>query len=360
MIVTAESKEEALRQKLRGDIISRKASTIKRAPINWIWKNRLAKGKLTLLGGDPAMGKSQIALDMIARITTGTAWCDGTGVAPEGNCIILSAEDASDDTICPRLDAAGANDDRVHIISAVRWNGHNRSFNLKEDLELLEQKIKEIGNVVLIMIDPITAYLGDQIDSHQTTAVRAILEPLAHFAEEQQIAILGITHPPKAQQQKAIQNFTGSFAFVAAARIALLAIEDVEYPDDRKLLLGVKNNIGKLPDGIGYSIEEATTKDGIETVHIEWDNEPVEVTANEAIHAARASNNPSKMKIGEEFLTNYLRNKVSAPAKEILAEGVRQGISERTLKSAKKNAGIISERMNGFAGDGTWIWRLRF
>jgi RecA-family ATPase len=84
--------------------------------------------------------------------------------------------------------------------------GHERSFNLKDDLQRLERTIKEVGNVVLIMIDPITAYLGDKIDSHQTTAVRAILEPLARFAEKHEICILAITHPPKVQQTAKIST----------------------------------------------------------------------------------------------------------------------------------------------------------
>jgi putative DNA primase/helicase len=220
-------------------INSIKASQIKRVPVEWIWDNRLAVSKLTLLGGDPGLCKSQIAIYAIAAITTGLQWCDG-GTAPIGNCIILSAEDAANDTICPRLDPAGANSDRVHIIRSVSDKGVDRSFNLQNDSERLETMIEEIGDVRLIMIDPITAYLGDKIDSHQTTDIRAVLEPLARFAEKHKVAILAITHPPKAAQHKAINSFTGSLAFAAAARIVLIAIEEADSPMERKLLLGVK------------------------------------------------------------------------------------------------------------------------
>ena len=95
------------------------AADVKQKPVIWIWKGRLAKGKMTILSGDPGLGKSQIANYMIACITKGDSWCDSGGMAPQGNCIILSAEDADDDTICPRLEVAGANLRRVQIIKSV-------------------------------------------------------------------------------------------------------------------------------------------------------------------------------------------------------------------------------------------------
>jgi hypothetical protein len=337
-----------------------KGSSIERVPIKWLWKNRLATGKLTLLGGDPSMGKSQIAIDIIARITRGKRWCDGDGPAPQGNCIILSAEDAANDTICPRLDAAGADSDHVHIIESVVDNEAERSFNLKDDLQGLEDLLREVGNVVLIMIDPITAYLGDKLDSHQTTAVRSILEPFTRFAEKNGVYILAITHPPKAMQQKAIQTFTGSLAFVAAARIELLAIEEVDEdgPTDRRLLLGVKNNVGPTPDGIGYSIQATTIGDGIGTCHIEWDSDPVDITANEAIRAAKGTTSASKLEDAEQFLLGILKKGVPVPAETIYAKAHEQGLSERPLDRATKNLGIVSEKTGVFGGE--WVWRLPF
>jgi putative DNA primase/helicase len=113
--------------------------------------------------------------------------------------------------------AAGADLGRINVIQAVREEGRERSFNLTKDLGQLRLYIQAVGNVGLIIIDPVTAYMGS-IDSHRTTDVRAVLEPLARFAEESDIAILGISHPPKATQSKAIHAVTGSLAFVAAAR----------------------------------------------------------------------------------------------------------------------------------------------
>jgi len=117
------------------------ASAVKQQPISWLWKNRLARGKITLLGGDPGLGKSQIVIDVIARISAGLPWPDG-GTAPQGSCIILSAEDAAADVTCPRLELASADLSRVTIIQAVcERDGRRRSFSLQRDLDVLGDSV---------------------------------------------------------------------------------------------------------------------------------------------------------------------------------------------------------------------------
>src|SRR5262249_36958573 len=216
------------------------AASIEQRPVSWLWENRIARGKLTLIAGDPGLGKSQIGLDLVARQSSGRLWPDA-GVAPTGNSIISSAEDAANDTICPRLEIASADLSKIAILQSVTEGGSRRTFSLQKDLHQLTQAIGQIGNVTTILVGPITSYMG-RLDGHRTTDVRAVLEPFDKFAEECNVAIVAITHPPKASQGKAIHSFTGSLAFVAAARLAFLCLEDPET--DRSLLLAVKNNLG--------------------------------------------------------------------------------------------------------------------
>ncbi len=129
--------------------------------VDWVWPGRLARGKLTIIAGDPSMGKSQISMAVAARLSTGTQWPDG-GRARRGSTIVLSAEDAMSDTISPRLVAAGADRKRVHVLKSVRTEkGKRRSFSLQEDLAALGEKIGELGDVALVIIDPITSYMGE-------------------------------------------------------------------------------------------------------------------------------------------------------------------------------------------------------
>jgi putative DNA primase/helicase len=329
-----------------------RAHAVVQRPIEWLWKPRLALGKIALIAGDPGVGKSSLIADIVARSSAARMWPDA-GFAPCGNCIILSAEDAADDTICPRLEIAGANMSRVFLMRMAGKPGTKLTFSLGQDLPLLATAIEQLGNVILLAIDPITAYLGDKIDTHQTAAVRAVLEPLDTFAAYHRCAIFGVTHPPKAVQSKAINAFTGSLAFVAASRTAFVAIEEPET--DRRLLLAVKSNIGPPAPGIAYRLVPAQTDKGIEAIRVEWDGEPVDITANEAMNAAaEAAKNSGQKQEAERFLETMLADGPVA-ADRIIAAAEANGISKRTLDRAKKSLRVVSEK-DEFRG--SWAWRL--
>src|SRR5262245_24883117 len=151
--------------------------------VDWLWSNHLARGKLTMLAGDSTLGKSQISISLAAALTKSGEWPDGDS-APSGSVIILSAEDATDDTVVPRLEAAGADLSRVYCLKCIHVEGQSRSFNIQSNMNLIASKAREIGDVALVIIDPVTAYFGTDIDSHRVTDVRAALLPLEQFAAE--------------------------------------------------------------------------------------------------------------------------------------------------------------------------------
>ena len=327
-----------------------RAADVELESVNWLWSGRLARGKITLIAGDPGKGKSQISLDVAARISTGSEWPDG-GYATQGSVLILSAEDAANDTIVPRLVAAGGNLHRVHILKSVNeGKARQRSFCLDSDLTALGHKVEAVGDVALVIIDPITSYMGN-IDSHRTTDVRAVLEPVAAWAERHDVAVLAISHPPKAPQSKAINSVTGSLAFVAAARLVFLVTPEPET--ERLLLLPVKSNIGPGAAGMGYQIVAQEIARGIATSRIEWDNQPVKVTADDAIRAWQTEKSKA-INAAEDFLQNFLGLE-ARPAKEVEAAASEAGIAYRTLMRAKRNLKIVSEK-DDFGGG--WTWKL--
>jgi putative DNA primase/helicase len=226
----------------------------------WLWPGRVAVGKITLIAGEPGLGKSQVALYVASAVSTGGTWPDRHDPAPRGRVIILSAEDGLGDTIRPRVDAAGGDPSRITVIRAVETKADGgvtrASFNLAADLALLEQEIKRCGDVRLVVIDPVSSYMG-KVDSHKNADVRGVLEPIGEMAERLRVAVLAITHLNKGDG-KAINRFIGSIAFIAAARAAFTVVKD---PDDetgtRRLFLQVKNNIAASQPGLALRLEQS-------------------------------------------------------------------------------------------------------
>jgi putative DNA primase/helicase len=269
---------------------------------------------------------------------------------------MLSAEDSVKDVIRPRLEAAGADLKRVHVINAVlSKDGKRRTFDLQTDLTELRRLVAKIGDVVLVILDPITSYMGSKIDSHRTTDVRSVLEPLSRFAEETGVAVLAISHPPKAAQVKAINAVTGSLAFVAAARMVFMTATEPETK--RRLLLSVKSNLGAAAPGLAYSMEQRTISKGIVGSRIRWDSAPVKITADDAL---RLSNSDGGRKLAEAkkaTLEALAGGKMSAEQLDDVAEG--EDISVVTMRRARtelRKAGKIDKTKTGF--EGGWEWFL--
>jgi hypothetical protein len=180
-----------------------------------------------MIVGEPGLGKSQLTAFMAAVITTGGQWPCEEGQAPLGSVIILSAEDDAADTIRPRLDAAEADAKRVLIVSAVRSDDGRgrRTFNLQADLDLLEQEITKARDVRLVIIDPISSYLG-KTDSHKNSDVRGVLEPVGEMAARLRVAVVSVTHKSKGKGNSAINSAIGSIGFTGVARSAFLVDKD--------------------------------------------------------------------------------------------------------------------------------------
>ena len=320
-------------------LVIRRASEIVAQPVSWLWQDRIALGKVTVIAGEPGLGKSQLSCHIAAKVTTGGTWPRDEGVAPRGDVIVLSAEDDAADTIRPRLDAATADPDRVYIVSAVRndaGKGH-RSFNLQRDLMSLEEQVLRIGNVKLIVIDPISSYLG-KVDSHNNADLRAVLEPVGEMASRLGVAVVAITHLNKAGSGSANNRIIGSIALVAAARAAMIVARD---PDDRerRLLLPTKNNLGPEGAGLGFRVGLFSTPSGINAAAIYFDNLPVNRTAGEVLDAASGDNWRNARDEAEDFLRDILAEGPKS-VKEIEAETKAAGLSLRTVRRAKDRLGI--------------------
>ena len=179
-----DAKQQQLDAERESKLVVQCAAGISPERVEFLWPGRIAVGKQSLVGGEAGLGKSQLTNSIGATVTNGGSWPCNEGTAPLGSVLFLCAEDGASDTVVPRLMAAGADLKKVFIVTAVRGDDGKgrRAFNLQSDLEHLEAKITEIGDVRLVVIDPISSYLGPKVDSHVNAAVRGVLEPVSEMA----------------------------------------------------------------------------------------------------------------------------------------------------------------------------------
>jgi hypothetical protein len=207
------------------------AGNLKMEPIQWAWKHWLAKGKFHILAGAPEGGKTTLGLSLIAIISSGERWPDGTR-ATQQHCLLWTSEDGVSDTIIPRLTQMSADLSRVHIVAKQRiWDGREwkeRPFNPASDMpELIGAANSLEGGAGFLMIDPIVAAIGVKTNSHTNSETRIALQPVVDFAEKANCAVLGITHMTKGTIGKdPIERITGSLAFGALPRIVFVAAKN--------------------------------------------------------------------------------------------------------------------------------------
>ena len=328
-----------------------KASEVRMKPVRWLWPSVLPQGKLVILAGDPGLGKSQVSLYVAAIVSKGGTWPVLGEGCESGKVIILSAEDGAEDTIVPRLKAAGADLERVHIVQAVRQrDGLERHLDLTSDAQLLRGEVERLGNVRLIIVDPISSYLG-KVDSHRNTEVRAALNPLVELAEDVSACLLCVTHLNKSSAN-ALSRVTGSIAFVASARASYVVTKDEQDPE-RRLMLPLKNNLAKDTSGFAYTVEETGIDGGITTSKVIWEAELVTVSADEAL--APTSDRQTIRKAAEDFLHEELKDGNEVACNDLYERAKAQGISQKVLWSIKEKLGVAASK-SSFSGG--WAWRL--
>jgi hypothetical protein len=336
--------------------VVRNLADVQPQSVEWLWASRIPLGKLTLIAGDPGLGKSFLTLDMAARVSIGRGWPDDFDPGqPPGSVVLFSAEDDLADTIRPRLDKAGADASRIIAVQGVRSsdadNGEagTRHFSLERDLPRLAEVLESNPGVRLVIIDPVSAYCG-KVDSHKNTEIRGLLAPLAELAAKHRVAIVAVTHLNKGAGAKALYRATGSLAFVAAARAVWLVAKDADNPA-RRLLLPVKMNLCPDPTGMAYSIQ-----DGM----VCWEADPVELTGDDALAAEFESpgDNDRRGQCDEaaEWLADTLSG-CTVLAKEIPKWAKNNGITPATLRRAKETLGVISKRI-GFGPESRVWWTL--
>jgi putative DNA primase/helicase len=325
-------------------IVTQLASAIGMKPIEWLWKEYLARGMLHLIAGDGGHAKSTVALSWLATITRGGAWPDGTRCAHRGQALVWSGEDATAQTIVPRLTAARADLDKVSIITGAVEAGKQRDFDPARDLQDLRRHARSLPHLRIIVVDPIICVVDG--DSNLGNEVRRSLAPLCALGEELGVMILGVHHFTKNTEGKApLARVTGSLAFGGLARMVFAVVRD-------------KSNIGPDGNGFRYRIQPIKlfnqSRELIQTTKIDW-REEVVGRADELLAAAEENSGQPKLEQAKAFLAHVLAD----GPQRYLYIGKRAAdaqITGRTLLRAKTVLKIESVK-DGGRGVG-WSWAL--
>ncbi len=307
---------------------------VEQEKVEWLWPGRIPLGKLTILDGDPGLGKSTIALDLAARVSTNGHMPDGTrGIVSD--VLILSVEDGLADTIRPRLEAAGADLNRIHAITGKKLD--DRSLDLvtiSEDLGQIRELIQR-RNIKFMVLDPLTAFIGDSINTWNEHHIRRALTPVAQMADEVGAAVLAIRHLKKTAD-KAINRGGGSIGIIALARSAMMLGTD---PNDEsvRVLAMTKSNLAAKPPSLRYTLAEASNG----AVGVEWEG-ATDLSA-EDIGQRVTQEERGAVDEAVEFLKESLRDGAQ-PTTKINSDAKSLGISEATVRRARKSLGIRARK----------------
>ncbi len=321
------------------------ASIVKIEPQKWLLDGYIPLNECTLIAGTGGIGKSTLLLYFAGLVSVGAKLKLNSldYKIDQGKVVILSAEDKINTSIVPRLKSIGANLDNIEIIESVLEveNPENEfCVSLDTDIYMLEDKIKEMGNVKLIIIDPITAYIGN-LQENKSSQVRNFLLQLGKLADKYNLAILLNTHTRKHSGNEsggsAADEIIGSSAWKNTVRQVFTITVDPDNKD-RVLVHCPKSNCGPKPEAFDYTIESIDIEhegNKINTSRIKLLSGKIDIDADEAmsksLYEKKLSTDEAK-----EFILRVLkfgRKQYS----EILREAIDEGINEATLKYARQS-----------------------
>lgn len=336
--------------------VLRSATEIRIKPLKWLWPGRIPGNKLTVIAGEPGLGTSLLAIYLAAITSSGGAWPDDLLTLSEpGNVILVSGEDDYDDGVIPRLVAAGYDPTRTTVFDGVAWKDRNDGdageslFRLDQHVRVLARAIETIGGCLLIVIDPVSAFLG-KIDSHNNAEVRSLLHPLSNLAAQYACAVVCVTHLNKGVGS-AINRVQGSGAFTAAPRAAWQVTRD-PADESRRLFLPTKMNYARDAErGLAFRITTKWVEGYGDAALVDWEDGDVITTANAAL----------RERSDVDDVADWLRRLLKAgpkPASDVFDSGINgEGFTRATINRAKRPAGVEAVKRKGYQGG--WDWRIK-
>ena len=337
-------------------IVSVRASEVQAEQTAWLDRLRIPLGDLTILGGAPGRGKTQLMLKLAARVTRGML--DGDLLGERANVAYVSAEDSIARTLLPRFLAAGGDPTRMHFFEGKRdGDTDDPGLELPDDVSVLRRWLESL-DARMFVLDPVIAMIPAGLSGHRDQHVRLALAPLAGMAHDLKLAVVCLMHLTKDREADALNRLNGSVAFGAAARSVLLLADDPDDPDgengNRRILAHVKSNLGPKQPSQTLAIEPRVVEglDGpVETSVLVEQGESA-YSASDLLEKATSTSEASARDEAREFLIAELA--AGPVATNVLkARAGDAAIAWRTVERAKKALSVRARK----TAEG-WQWQM--
>lgn len=324
------SKETDLKLIKMEDVVSKE--------VDWLWYPYIPYGKITVIEGDPEQGKTTLVLTLAAMLSKGIP-LPGTDDIPYEpiNIIYQTAEDSLDDTIKPRLEKAGADCTKIRVID-------ESEKVLSMSYVRLEQAIIET-KAKFIILDPIQAYLGADVDMHRANEIRPVLSRVGNLAEKYGCAIILIGHMNKQSGSKSTYRGLGSIDIQATARSVLLVAGLKDNPNVR-IMAQDKSSLAPPGDAMAFELSEDK---GFECIGA------YDITIDELLSGAEGRGK-KKLDVAIAFIKEFMGDRKSVLSTEMESEASSRGIKRNTLLAAKKKLNISSQSQKSEDGNRYWMW----
>jgi putative DNA primase/helicase len=333
-----------------GELHAIRLQDIRQRRVPWLWQGVVPSGALTIVAGDPGEGKSLLLIDWAARVTTGADWPDGRR-GQLGSVLMFATEDQAESTVKSRFRAAAGDESKL-LLGGVGAGGlPARGLALSSDLPQIDRLLTEIGDVRLLIIDPINASLG-AVDTGRDNHLRSVLAPLISVAARHRVAIVGVTHLTKWGNRQALYRSLGGIRFQGMARAGWLVLRSTGGSPESRLMIPTKANLVRRPLAIAFTVTSAVGRRGVPV--IKYDRFDVDLTADDALRATASERRGTVQVNAANFLRRLLQGQEPLPSARVFALAAAAGLSRRSVERAEQALPVLS-----FKSGNRWFKRWR-
>lgn len=311
-------------------------SAIEMRAVEYLIDSFVPLGKLTDIAGQMGQGKSLLTERWAADVSTGCA-----SLSEPASVLMFAAEDDAADTVRPRLEAAGADCERVYVLTDDSL-----------DVSRIEDYCETVGDVRLVTVDPLTGFFPKGVDAWNTPHVRRFLRPLIELAQRRRFALVGVQHVNRSASTDPLARIADAQGIPQVARSVLLWGPDPEDPEgesgERKVLASAKTNLMRGRPAASFRIESVDVAHGINAPRLVHQGSSVS-RARELLPEQARTQSPA-----ERFLVEALADGPRL-AVDMESDAARQGITKGQLRRARERVGVSSHKRRG---DGAWEWAI--